>query len=312
MATRRYLAAWVFVAGAIALAPPAGWGRGAGTDRQRYGAAQGESKMNLKQVRSVESELEIDAPLDAVWKALTDAQELVRWFPLHAKVKPGKGGAIWASWGPPFEGESTIQIWEPNRHLRTGWPFTASGGEKCLLFVDYFLESAGGTTRLRLVHSGFGVGEDWDAEYDGVTRGWAFELNGLRHYLEHHRGKDRRPIWIRKPTKLAADAAAARLIGPEGRVFRGQIDGLKPGDRYRLELVGTNRVIEGVVSVNRRPRSFSGTVPGINNALFRCDIERIGSGEEAWVWFSTYGLDTDEADTLQGQINKAVAEALPH
>lgn len=311
MATWRCSAAWVCIGGAIALAVSGGSGWDGGTDRQRQGTAEGESEMNLKQVRSVETELEINAPLDAVWKALTDAEELVRWFPLHAKVKPGKGGVIWASWGPPFEGESTIQIWEPNRHLRTGWPFTASGGEKGVLFVDYFLESTGGKTRLRLVHSGFGVGGDWDAEYDGVTRGWAFELNGLRHYLEHHRGRDRRPIWIRRPTNLVADVAAARLIGPEGRVFRGQIDGLKPGDRYRLELVGTNRIIEGVVSVNLRPRSFSGTVPGINNAMFRCDIERIGSGEEAWVWFSTYGLDTEEADALQGQINKAVAEALP-
>jgi uncharacterized protein YndB with AHSA1/START domain len=76
--------------------------------------------------RSIEMQLEINAPPEAVWKALTDSLKLTRWFPLNAKVKPGVGGSIWVSWGPPFEGESPIQIWEPNKHLRTGW--TVGGG----------------------------------------------------------------------------------------------------------------------------------------------------------------------------------------
>lgn len=262
--------------------------------------------------RTVEAKLEIDAPVDAVWKALTDARELTRWFPLNARVRPGEGGSIWISWGQPFEGESAITIWEPNSHLKTGWPFTATGeGDKRTLVVDYHLESVGGKTILRLVHSGFGVGGAWDAEYDGVTRGWAFELGGLRHYLEHHRGQDRRAIWVRRPTSLRADEAAARLIGPDGQVVRGVIEGLKPGDPYRLELLGANQTIEGLVTMNIRPRSFSGTVPSLNNAMFRCDIERIGNSEETWVWFSTYGLDQATADDLQRHVNDAVARALP-
>ena len=45
--------------------------------------------------RTIEKELEIDAPIEAVWKALTDAEELTNWFPLEARVKPGVGGSIW-------------------------------------------------------------------------------------------------------------------------------------------------------------------------------------------------------------------------
>lgn len=33
-----------------------------------------------------------------VWRALTEAEELTRWFPLQARVTPGEGGEIWMSW----------------------------------------------------------------------------------------------------------------------------------------------------------------------------------------------------------------------
>ena len=39
--------------------------------------------------RSIETQIEINAPVEAVWKALTDAAELANWFPVKARVKPG-------------------------------------------------------------------------------------------------------------------------------------------------------------------------------------------------------------------------------
>ena len=45
-----------------------------------------------KRSRAVEKVIELNAPIEAVWKALTDGQELARWFPLEARVTPGKGG----------------------------------------------------------------------------------------------------------------------------------------------------------------------------------------------------------------------------
>ena len=48
-------------------------------------------------VRSVEQVIEINAPIEAVWKALNDPVELVRWFPLEAGVNAD--GSIWMSWG---------------------------------------------------------------------------------------------------------------------------------------------------------------------------------------------------------------------
>jgi uncharacterized protein YndB with AHSA1/START domain len=61
-----------------------------------------------KKERRTEREVEINRPIENVWKALTDANELARWFPLAARVTPGLGGKIFVSGGPAFEGEAEI------------------------------------------------------------------------------------------------------------------------------------------------------------------------------------------------------------
>src|SRR5689334_14016537 len=69
--------------------------------------------------RALEDRIVLDASVEAVWRALTDAEELMRWFPLQATVEPGVGGTITLSWGESGAGGATIAIWEPNRRLRT-------------------------------------------------------------------------------------------------------------------------------------------------------------------------------------------------
>lgn len=44
--------------------------------------------------RSAGGTVEIEAPIERVWRALTEAAELERWFPLEARVEPGEGGSI--------------------------------------------------------------------------------------------------------------------------------------------------------------------------------------------------------------------------
>ncbi len=67
--------------------------------------------------RAIEKEITIRATADAVWKALTDAGELVRWFAPEARVTPGPGGAIFVSWGPGMEGEQKISLWEKAKSI---------------------------------------------------------------------------------------------------------------------------------------------------------------------------------------------------
>src|SRR5512134_2687305 len=112
--------------------------------------------------RSLQRHVTIAAAPAAVWSALTEAEELTRWFPLEARVEPGVGGAIFVRWDDADQGESRITIWEPERHLGTvGW-----AGDLREIVTDYYLEAADGGTRLRVVNSGFGRGADWDEMLD--------------------------------------------------------------------------------------------------------------------------------------------------
>ncbi len=94
--------------------------------------SENETKASAAQRKEkLEYEIEIAAPVEAVWKALTDATELVRWFPLEAEVKPGVGGTIRLSWGPDYDGTAPISIWEPLRRFqwKEARPGTPQGPE---------------------------------------------------------------------------------------------------------------------------------------------------------------------------------------
>ncbi len=152
-----------------------------------------------KQIKRLKKEIEVAASAAAVWKALTDAEELSRWFPLSARVKPGPEGTIFLSWGPGCEGEARIDAWAPQKHLR--WIEKAPGAADADgIAIEWRLEPAaagGGKTLVRLVQSGF-TGGNWSDEYFSSTEyGWGFMLVNLRHYLERHAGTPRQVAWPR-------------------------------------------------------------------------------------------------------------------
>ena len=79
---------------------------------------------------------------------------------------------------------------------------------------------------LRLVHSGFGDGPDWNDEYGGISRGWVFELGCLKHYMERHLGRERHYGWVNRPTELGPEEAWSRVLGSDGLLAEGSLAGL--------------------------------------------------------------------------------------
>lgn len=174
--------------------------------------------------RSAEGSVELDAPPERVWRALTEARELERWFPLEADVEPGEGGSIFMSWKNEYAGASEILAWEPPRLLRTAWGWHEEEGEAQV--TEYRLEGGEGRTFLRVVTSGFPTDAAWDEWVEGTRLGWLYELFSLKHYLERHDGEDRGVVYLRRRVSLersdvwdrlfADDALGARPLG--GRI----------------------------------------------------------------------------------------------
>src|SRR5690242_20307134 len=124
--------------------------------------------------RTHEIVIEVKASPEEVFRAITDPEQIVKWFAPEARVDPRAGGEYFFSWGPGMEGTSTISAWEPGKHFGTS-------NERTKICVDYYIEALdGGITRLRLVQS-FGPDATWDDEFFEKTKtGWAAFLKKLK------------------------------------------------------------------------------------------------------------------------------------
>ncbi len=248
--------------------------------------------------RTVIDEVQIAAPVESVWRALTEADELVKWFPLEASVTPGEGGAIWLSWEDLAQWDQKIQIWEPNKHLQTTYVSTAPAPTPVEIAIDFHLEAKAGGTVLRVVHSGFGADASWDTEYFGVKLGWRYELQSLQHYLEKHPGVARKVAWAKTALEVTGEQAWEMLLGADGFAAEGTVAGLRPGDRYSVKSTA-GQVFSGVVRTMSPPMEFSGTVENLGDSLIRIAFEHGSPVPVALIWLATYGLSQVQVDDIQ-------------
>ncbi len=252
-------------------------------------------------MRTIEQHVDLAASPEAVFRALTDAAEITRWFAPDAKVTPGQGGKIWIAWPGGMEGESDIEVWDPPRRvkLRNKVPGET---QPSLVAVDYRIEARkdGGST-LRLVHSGFGAGAEFDREYDETTRGWLTFFGNLRHYLARHGGVPCRQLQL--PTMIQASIADAyeTLLSRLGV----SASGLQAGDRFEGALGGER--IFGRVDAALPPYSFGLVVEPWNDAMLRVNFEHCGGPLMAWAVVLGYGVADERLDSIEAALKSVLA-----
>ncbi len=277
-------------------------------------------KTATEQTRAFRTSLDIDATPDEVWAALTEAEELMRWFPTEARVTPGKGGTMLWSWGHGEDWETRIDAWEPGRLLRLvqedARPYDTQGKqlppgevEPARIALEFTLETHQGKTRLRLVHSGFGHGAAWDAEIDGISEGWQAELRSLRHYLRRHRGRNRQAGRALVTTSLPREAAWARLLGAGGFALTPAQP--KEGELYEVVTPGGQRY-SGTVHLNLPGQTLAGTVAELNDGWFRLLTWRDARGNTGvWAWLATYTEDDAAVREFRDRSQEALERLFP-
>ncbi len=133
----------------------------------------------------VRRELEIRAPRERVWAALTEPDQLVQWFPdKRAEIDLRPGGAAMLEWDEA-KAEAVVDVAEPPSRLVFRW--RPEGLGRPFTTVSFTLEeSAHGTTHVSLVESGFASLPDQieTQSQKGNDEGWAHELQELKEYLE--------------------------------------------------------------------------------------------------------------------------------
>ena len=255
--------------------------------------------------RSLTKTVTVQAPDDVVWRALTEADELARWFPVEARVEPGLGGSIWLSWGSGTEGQAPITGWEPERHLQ--WS-EERGPVK--LAVDFHLEAQGGTTVVRLVQSGFGDAPDWDDEFHMTDGGWSYFLAHLKWYLERHRGTPRDLIAFREALSMSRAEAFLRLLGPLGLSRDDVLAGRRMGTPYRTVTAQGEELSGVIVAASPDTWQLGLTIEPLNGAILFVEIEPAPTGARAGFWLSTYGLSGARLTEARDRFGRLYRQAL--
>ena len=155
---------------------------------------------------SIEITKQIDAPPERVFRALTDAEELTRWFPSSAESDPRTGGDYILRF--EFDDESKNHTYagkyeEVTPLERVRYPWNGRFGDTT---VEFVLGSADAGTELTLTHSG------WTKEAEETRQlheqGWAFFLDNLERYLTG--GEDQRDPAM----QMRTSGAGATTAGP--------------------------------------------------------------------------------------------------
>ncbi len=131
----------------------------------------------------VEKRLELKAPVERVWSAISDPAELGRWFPDRAELDLRPGGDGFWDWDEFGKYQVRVELVEPPTHLIWHWMGDANVpfDEGTATRVEWTLTpTPSGGTILELVETGFASLKS-QQENDG---GWDSELGELVDYLD--------------------------------------------------------------------------------------------------------------------------------
>ncbi len=136
--------------------------------------------------RSIEIEAVVHGTVEEVWRAIATGPGISSWYVPHT-VEERTGGSATASFGPGPEMQiaGRVVAWEPPHRI----VFAGADGSDGLAF-EWLVEARDGASCVvRLVNSGFGSGEEWDAQFDGMSEGWKLFLLNLQLHMEHFRNQ---------------------------------------------------------------------------------------------------------------------------
>lgn len=245
--------------------------------------------------RRLEKRVEFDADPEQVWEAVATGPGLSTWFVPH-RIDPDSG-TITADFGAGNEATGRITAWEPGRRVVFGPAEPPPEGQPSHAF-EFLVEGRdGGGAVLRFVHSGFGEGADWDAEYDSFDAGWDLFLGNLRAYLAHFPG-----LPVRNAVTMTYTPGSAKEVWPVLHRALGLPGPPAVGDTVTLD--GPSPVA-GVVDV--AGDAFLGVRS--EHGLHRVGAEgEAGCGVSVYHYF--YGIDVD-ADALAAAWQAWLEERFP-
>jgi uncharacterized protein YndB with AHSA1/START domain len=261
--------------------------------------------MNTKNTRDIQLSVELDASPEDVFRAVTDGTEIAKWLAPEARVTPpegGKKGSVWMSWGEGMSAEHEIEIFDAPRRIRH--PSGKNGETNSPLYADWWIEAReGGKATLRLVHSGFSAGADWDDEFEAHARGWELMLQNLRQYFARHAHEPAVHVPFMSLVKSPRRSIWSTLLGKLGFSAPPKV-----GDPFRFA-TPSGEVLTGVVDLVTDTRVLALVVREYDDSLLRFTLEGKADAPSTFVYgyVIVYGADRERASELVAAGSSAIS-----
>lgn len=134
--------------------------------------------------RTIELSVEVPGSPEEVWQAIATGPGITSWF-VPATVEERVDGAVRHDFGEMGSDTGRVAEWDPPKRV----VLEGHGSPGGVLAFEWTVEAkSGGTCVVRLVTSGFGPGEEWDGDFDGMSAGWLLFFENLRIHLADFRG----------------------------------------------------------------------------------------------------------------------------
>jgi uncharacterized protein YndB with AHSA1/START domain len=181
-----------------------------------------------------EFELPLEAMVEAtpedVWAAISTGPGIDSWFMGRNEVANGVVRTAFGGFDMP---DSRVTVADPLKHLAHSSDKTGDGR---FVAYEFLIEGRDrGSTQLRMVTSGFLPGDDWQDEFEAMSRGLEMYFATLVEYLTHFAGRIATPItefgppvhdWPRAWEALYAELGGSPAPGDRVRFGPGSIEGV--------------------------------------------------------------------------------------
>ncbi len=143
--------------------------------------------------RAISKAVVVDATVDQVWDAWTTREGITSFFAPEAKIEPRVGGAFHIYFDPTaaagLKGADDMRFMalQPKKMISFDWNAPPSMPEvrQQRSFVVVRIEPVGERqTRVRLHHTGWGEGGEWDKAFAYFDNAWGNALANLRKRFE--------------------------------------------------------------------------------------------------------------------------------
>ncbi len=165
----------------------------------------------------VETEVEIQATPEAIWKAIATGPGVKSWFMgMESEFDERVGGEVRTKMGEEMVPIAKLTAWDPPNHFATEADNALGPGSPKIAYEWTIEAKGGGKCIVRHLQTLFTEDDSWDTQVGDTSAGWPSFFHVLRNYVERHAEEPSGVVQAMGPVPGSKDEAFERLTSALG------------------------------------------------------------------------------------------------